>query len=92
MERTCAKYQMHPQVTLHEVTQMYGTDMVGLSQTLHRMITTLMRDNDIRAPCMQPLVARMDQLISTARIPRVILDLARDRESVPQDRIRNSRI
>ena len=78
--------------TLHEVTRMYGQDVMGLTQTFHRMITTLMRDNDIRAPCMQPLLDRMNQLISTARIPRVILDLARDRESVPQDRIRNSRI
>ena len=92
MEMTCARYQLHPEQTLQEVAGRYGQDATGLAQTFHRMIITLMRDNDIQHASMRPIILRMQALISTERIPRAILDQALDRAAVPEDRIRNPRI
>ena len=92
LERTCAKYQMAPDATLYEVSQMYGSDVIGLTQVFHRMINHMMEDTNVSDPSMRPIILRMQTLMGAARIPRVLLDLAHDRAPVPEDRIRNPRM
>ena len=77
---------MSPDRVLDEMTGMYGQDQIGLSQAFHSMIQIMLEEVNVRDPCMQPILTRMGNLVSRARIPRALLP------PLPEDRIRRPRL